>query len=777
MPRAESSLQAQLIQPRPVPEGDVRLALQNAVLSATTDVLGESVPVQKSVAVITPTAGLERGASNTELHESHSKFDFGDKLLVLLFALLSTLLLGFALVPGWESAHAKVCDAKVENCTYRVGFAVDHRMLPLAASMQAQREGCCDACQKHPNCGAATFLDANATARDPTPYNCFIYPVSSMHSVAQEQDASLCSPLTEGASSMARLRGWVQEKMETLLGASAMLSRFASFAMMFVQAWLLRKIGYGGAGIGQTILKPRQAAALAATFAMREAADDIDATDEQASAVQMVAGWEAIAGDPQLFYISPTTTLVAQPRLLVDEEQVEVAFGFGQHEHTFDCTVQVATLSSANLEGKLAVTYFGEPAAAGGYTALADRANQAAGAAAVALIVVDDHLWTRNCPASHVLLASKSEHMMVCDVCCEDIPANAWLYGCRECDYDLCVSCSSQATPDVTTQLKTTIPVFVVGEMAGEALLAATQVRLTMPAFAKEGPTVDHPPTWTEARIALGLSVRQAVWSSGAKLLIWHWSQPLSYFAVFGTYYCSLVGDTHDHHTNQRSLGTLVAIREALYIVSTLLALWLNPAYLLLELESVLRPADEAKDGRCCLVLRRLNGVALKRWALYLLAPHHYVMMCLSRWAKTQRGAQGVSGHRKVCLIFSFTGGMPAIFDACSAGGLYRLLQMPSPPAALAFGYWLTTAGIVLFVGAFADHWCGLGFSMMRGSVSCQQRLFSGLFLVVGVPALGFMFGLCAVPLVVAPLQLGGAVGGFACHGSSYWSPESWICS
>ena len=44
--------------------------------------------------------------------------------------------------------------------------------------------------------------------------------------------------------------------------------------------------------------------------------------------------------------------------------------------------------------------------------------------------------------------------------------------------------------------------------------------------------------TWTEVRVALGLSVRQEVWSCGSKLLLWCWSQPLSHFAVFGTYYC-----------------------------------------------------------------------------------------------------------------------------------------------------------------------------------------------------------------------------------------------
>ena len=74
------------------------------------------------------------------------------------------------------------------------------------------------------------------------------------------------------------------------------------------------------------------------------------------------------------------------------------------------------------------------------------------------------------------------------------------------------------------------------------------------------------PSTWTEAREALGLSVRQAVWSCGSKLLLWHWAQPLSYFALLGIYYCTLPDD-------KLFFGQLVAVREAVYVLSTLLAL------------------------------------------------------------------------------------------------------------------------------------------------------------------------------------------------------------
>lgn len=69
--------------------------------------------------------------------------------------------------------------------------------------------------------------------------------------------------------------------------------------------------------------------------------------------------------------------------------------------------------------------------------------------------------------------------------------------------------------------------------------------------------------------------------------------------------------------TYQRQLGLVVAVREAVYLTNTGLALWVNPAFLLLELGD----------------LSFKNSEAVKQWSLYVLAPHHYVTLCLLRWA------------------------------------------------------------------------------------------------------------------------------------------------
>eukprot|EP01045_Picozoa_sp_COSAG04_P017836 COSAG04_NODE_1607_length_6175_cov_6.046906_3_plen_489_part_00 len=251
----------------------------------------------------------------------------------------------------------------------------------------------------------------------------------------------------------------------------------------------------------------------------------------------------------------------------------------------------------------------------------------------------------------------------------------------------------------------------------------------------------DAPSTWTEARVALGLSVRQAVWSCGSKLLLWHWAQPLSYFAVLGIYYCALAND--DAFDNQRVLGLIVAIREALYVLYTLLALWLNPAYLLLELDSVLKPAAEGEgEGR------RVDWQAAKRWGLYLLAPHHYVTACLLRWAD---GA----GRECVEFLVRLVGFLQFFGDFVSAIALFVFLEQPSPPATLAIGYWLTTAGLVAGAGGLG---LVFGGDALRGEGNCGEQAFNAVYsLWLGCVAL-----VGAALLVLAPLQLSGAVHGLA---------------
>ena len=241
------------------------------------------------------------------------------------------------------------------------------------------------------------------------------------------------------------------------------------------------------------------------------------------------------------------------------------------------------------------------------------------------------------------------------------------------------------------------------------------------------------PSAWTAARKVLSLSVRQAVWSSGTKLLLWHWSQPLSNFAVFGVYFCALPVDD-----GQREFGTNVAAREVAYMVTTQLALWLNPAYLLMELGSVWKEDLEAAEaagggcGRCARWLRSVDSQALQQRAVYLLAPHHYITACLMRRAEsTPRRGGGEMGA--LWKLFSVVGCLKFFGDLFSAFALVRILQQPEPPAAPAIGCWLTTAGLV--AGATGGALMALGVARTGRELGWDEWAVFGLFgLVLGVP-------------------------------------------
>ena len=88
--------------------------------------------------------------------------------------------------------------------------------------------------------------------------------------------------------------------------------------------------------------------------------------------------------------------------------------------------------------------------------------------------------------------------------------------------------------------------------------------------------------TWTEARDGRRMSQKQAVVLGGAKLLLWHWSQPGAFLWLLYVFRCEVtaLGPT------QQSLAAVVATREVLYLGSTLLAVAKCPVFLLLDVHT-----------------------------------------------------------------------------------------------------------------------------------------------------------------------------------------------
>jgi hypothetical protein len=240
--------------------------------------------------------------------------------------------------------------------------------------------------------------------------------------------------------------------------------------------------------------------------------------------------------------------------------------------------------------------------------------------------------------------------------------------------------------------------------------------------------------TWDEARVALGITVKQAVWVSRMKLVFWHWSQPVAYWIVCGYYFCLLDED-------QRSLAIIVAVREIFYWLCTIIAyIWACPAFVLLELGSIKAGPNEP--------WWRLNRSELSHWAIYVFAPHYFVTTCVARrYAPTTKGSSTIA-----FIVLGFE----LFADGASLFALWSLLKMDKAPFALAIGYCLTVGGFVIMMGglgwpALACAWTGheMANKALQKFGFCQ-RIYLG---VVGVAICGAAaFGV--VVLVITPFYI-----------------------
>ena len=109
----------------------------------------------------------------------------------------------------------------------------------------------------------------------------------------------------------------------------------------------------------------------------------------------------------------------------------------------------------------------------------------------------------------------------------------------------------------------------------------------------------------------------QAWGVSIGKLVLWHWSQPIAYFYVLFCFYCTL-------NPWQRIFGCIVAAREGIYLISTILAFKICRVYLLIELSF------------------EVKWEVVSTWIIYLFAPHNYVALCIARALRTTGARQYV---------------------------------------------------------------------------------------------------------------------------------------
>jgi hypothetical protein len=188
--------------------------------------------------------------------------------------------------------------------------------------------------------------------------------------------------------------------------------------------------------------------------------------------------------------------------------------------------------------------------------------------------------------------------------------------------------------------------------------------------------------TWAEACQARALTQRQALSSAAAKLLLWHWSQPVAYLLVLWGYRCyvAALGPIAALDPGQRTLAAVVAAREIVYLASTLLGVCCCPVFLLLDPVAAWREAPTRLE-KCI------------RVAMYVLTPHNYAALCLAnRFRGLRRTFLGLVGVQIIADLASCVA-----LGVLMAGGIEE--EEKKPPAALKIGYSITAFGFLLFFG------------------------------------------------------------------------------
>eukprot|EP01043_Picozoa_sp_COSAG02_P062840 COSAG02_NODE_8770_length_2451_cov_2.071854_1_plen_403_part_10 len=198
--------------------------------------------------------------------------------------------------------------------------------------------------------------------------------------------------------------------------------------------------------------------------------------------------------------------------------------------------------------------------------------------------------------------------------------------------------------------------------------------------------------TWKQAREARDLPWRQAIASAATKLLLWHWSQPVVYLWMLAVYRCFVAS----LGVWQQRFASIVAVREVLYLCSTLLATWQCPVFLLMDPSTAWGEADTR--------IKKVQSAAL-----YILTPHNYVALCLANrfrgWRRTFLGLAGIQVLADLASSFALGALLAAGFEAGQ-----------DSPTALVIGYVITASGFVLFFGPLSV------ITSLRGAADRQRH-------------------------------------------------------
>ena len=153
---------------------------------------------------------------------------------------------------------------------------------------------------------------------------------------------------------------------------------------------------------------------------------------------------------------------------------------------------------------------------------------------------------------------------------------------------------------------------------------------------------------------------------------------------VFSAYWAGLDGW-------QKGFGAAVAVREALYVLATLVGLAYNPAFLLVDVGATVRDKEWMSSAG------HLRGGGYVFLGMYVLAPEKFVAFA-TLGAGSSNGE--ISPFDFFLRILLLLGGV--LLDLCGVAALVAGLLSPAGLApALAVGYGATALGGLFMIGFF----------------------------------------------------------------------------
>jgi hypothetical protein len=285
--------------------------------------------------------------------------------------------------------------------------------------------------------------------------------------------------------------------------------------------------------------------------------------------------------------------------------------------------------------------------------------------------------------------------------------------------------------------------------------------------------------SWDAARHGLGLAVWEAKALSAERMLLWYWIQPIAFMWVLSQNFCGLSTELRWH-------VAIIGLREVTFFLATGLAALpcACPGFLLLD-SRLIRPSqwpispkdnpspslqhnaseigalteipprvvlkmataeggggssaggEDGEDGTDAPHRGHDPGSQIIRATVYLLAPHHFVNLCLVRRFGKTWGIMVV---------------MHLLADAHSLNALWLLLGEPNPSAALAVGFMLTVPMLFVWFGVVA-------WRIIASTIKVPERPPVGRFCVgvTGFLMMSMALGVLAIG-VTALLGLGGAL-------------------